>query len=101
MFAAWLADNANLPTQGLVARFHKIDVLANGHDFIRVTNNRQDRDIRFGNWREIVHRVLVIGERLLFRKPVNLQQCLPIAPRARPPQSRAARCRTIGTPWRV
>src|ERR1035438_3372332 len=79
MLTAGLAYDANLPTQGLVARFHEIDVLVDRHDFISITDNREDGDLCFGNRSEVVHWVLVIGERLFLRKPINFQQRLPIA----------------------
>src|ERR1035438_5449761 len=79
MLTAGLAYDANLPTQGLVARFHEIDVLVDRHDFISITDNREDGDLCFGNRSEVVHWVLVIGERLFYRKPINFQQRLPIA----------------------
>jgi len=79
---AGLGDDDDFATEFFVALFDEARVFVDGHGFIGVAGDMQQRDFGFGEWFEIVDGIEFVRERLFFRQAVDFQAALPITCRA-------------------
>ena len=82
MLATGLADDLDRSTQCLIAFFDEVDIFRNGHDFIGITYDRENRDFRFNELAKIINRIELIIHRLLLGESIGLKATFPIYCRA-------------------